>query len=349
MRYPILMGLALLIVAPASGQAPAALEAKQEAAPPAAEKLISIDVKNARFDDAMLALAKQGHFNFVSDSYYSEEALPRIQIDAVPVSVAMKKLAELYERKIVSINGVFVLSHRKGLILLGRDEISRTQYESTWLTEGQCSIKPLAKIRVGTASLEIKLEMTLPPFVAIEANATPALNFVRKLSAACDWPVLLDSKQNLGDRRLSAYFEQTTPGQAAEALTVLFHAGQRVVIAQSDAQVKQDAALFAKMTDQRSPRNKSSDLLLPQIMKRLTKAQLDSYNKGEQVEIPVASLPADLQKVAMEYVALSVAGLDDHPEFPRPDPARGYSLMLASYNAGIGIIAYAADGTRLGF
>ena len=347
MRNLILTGLALLAVVPAFAQVPNAPEAKQTPVPAAAAKLVSIDVKDARFSDAILALAKQGHFSFVADAYLVDFPVKRVQIEAIPLDVAIQRVAELFERKISKVNGVYILSHSRRVLVIKQDEFQKTQYASTWTIAGQLSINPITKIRAGTTTLEIKPEMMLPSFVSVEANAIAFYRFAEQMAAVTDSVILLN--KDLAERRLSAYFERTTPGEAAEAIATLFHARQRITIEQSDAQIKQDAAALAEIADQRTPSHKASDVLLPKIVALLSAEQIRAYNQGKDVAIPLVSLPADLQKMAMDYVALCIAELEKTPDFPHPDPAKGFSLNLRITNATISVDAFAADGTRLGF
>lgn len=338
--------LALLPVASAYGQTPVVTK-NVPAAPPASMKPVSIDVKEARFGDAILALAKQGHFSFVADAYLLDFPLPRVQIEQAPVNIAIKKLAELYDRKITVVNGVFILSRNKRELVALQDKYQQSNYGQIWASDGEVSIKPIIQIPNGTALLKIKPEMMLPSFVSIEANSVAVSKFTGKLSSATDW--LIFPKNDFAERRLSAYFERTTPGEVAEAITTLFHARQRVVIEQSDAQVKQDAAQLTELTDKRSPRDKASNALLPQILKALTTDQRDKYDAAEQVEISVSKLPAAMQKSIVDFITLAVAELDKTSGFPHPDPTKGYSLMIWSRNTGISVFGSAQDGTRLGF
>ena len=347
MRNVMFAFLALLAATAAYGQSPAASDNAAPAAPSAVAKTVSIDVKEARFSDAMLALAKQGHFSFVADAYLLDSPLPRVQIEKAPIHVAIQKLAELYNRKITFVNGVFILSRNKRELAIEQDKFQQSNYGQKWQSEGEIAIKPITTLRVGEKMVAVKPSDLLPTFVSIEANSVAVSHFTAKINEATNW--LIFPGNDLAERRLSAYFEQTTPGEAAEAVSVLFHARQRVVIEQSDAQAKQDAAQLAEWGDQRTPLDKATVTLLPQILKALPADQRDKYNAGEQVEIPISKLPVALQKSALDYIALSVAELSKMPDFPPPDPTKGYSLMIWRRNTRISVFGSAPDGTRLGF
>ena len=251
MRNIISTALLLFAAAPIFAQVPDAPEAKPTPALAAAETRVSIDVRDARFSDAILALAKQGHFSFVADAYLGDFPVKRVQIEAVPLDMAIQKVAELFERKISKVNGVYILSHSRRVLAIGQDEFRRTQYASIWATAGELTVKPITTLQTGPTTIEIKPGMILPPFASVEANAVSAFRFAEKLSDATDGAIYI--KKDLAERRLSAYFERTTPGEAAEAVATLFHARQRITIEQSDAQVKQDATTLTDMNDQRDP------------------------------------------------------------------------------------------------
>ena len=341
--------------------------AQQPAAPtlPVAKKtepIVSFDLKHPKLSDIVTLLGQKYHVNIVTDAYVIDPAgdgVDSVVLKDVPMSKALPQLAMLFHRDMEVIYNVIVWRHPQWYVPLQYEQFEAAHGRPVWQNAGKAQARREQLPTVGSKPLvppgkpdaDAVSDDDLPArLITLEVEESSAHDVARVLSSTSAWGVSVD--QDSEDRRVNMQLHSVTPAQAAELLTLVLNARQRIVIGQSEAQKRLAAKGMKDYINPRSVRDKQSDAIKAELRKAMTKEQQDKLANNERVNFNLKDLPASLQKQAMDYISGCIEDIRksgiDLPDF---DLSRGYQLVVgpAIFGPGIGVIAYTADGMLYGF
>jgi hypothetical protein len=321
----------------------------KEAAP---EPLVTLELKQATLADVVEALGKQYRLNILADAYLNDLTLPHVKVEQVPLGMAVSRLAALYQRQVFSRNGVLVLRHHRWHLRREQERFRMRPYRVTWTTPGRILVEDAEKPTSSSATKPVRGAARFFPFLHVEARDAPVHRTLEIVSQSCGWAIRLDPAHQ--ERRMSAYLSRVTPGQLVESVTLLLFSGQEVLIGQSPSQKREEARLLAEATDSRSEREKLSDELTPDLLNLLSPKQREKLARGEEVALPLNSLPEGIRERALEYVQVRMDGLiKSQPDFAdKMDRSRlsDFSVvLLPSPSTVIGVNGFSKDGRFVGF
>jgi len=307
------------------------------------ERLVSLDLPNARLAQVVEALGKTHGINIVADAY-SDDMRVSVKVTDIPLRMALPQLASLYERRAQIVNGIVVLRHQDWFRRPEQEKFSTKHYQLRWKDQGKVTVRTAAQGISGTtastvatlglaarANLSATLAVTPGAAAApvqlmdVDATAAPLGAVTQPLAAQAGWSIFLEP--TLQNRRVSVSLRRVTPGQALEALTLLLNARQEVRVSQSDEQKQQEADLLARYADERPDWLKKSDALKEDLMALLTPEQRASLDNNEVVPLALDSLSPAARARAQDYINVlagnSKINLDQFKTFMleiRPEP-----------------------------
>lgn len=293
---------------------------------------ISLSMTHVTVADVVTKLGQEYGVNIISDAFTRDQVpLGKVEVDNVPRQTALRNLAGLFGRQMITVNGIVVWRDSHVPALVREDAYTAQHYKNLdWHDKGFVSIsrvaqenlnKPQSSPTAHTASLTSSPTASSTPadaepakLLSVEAVTDPVQEVAATLSKQIGWNVTIDKA--LQDRRITAQLHSVTPGAALEALTVLLNSAQTVQIAQTDAQRQEAAKALAAYDDKRSPRQKASDELKKKLLPKLTDQQMAALQTGQSVQFPIGQMSGDLKQEAMQYVGLAAEETDNTANCP---------------------------------
>ena len=329
------------------------------------EVLPSIVLENTTYADALATISKKWNINIVSDVYVTELPVKSLRLEKIePTNVvsALRELAAVSDRTTQHINGIYVLRTRTLPHRLGIERFNLQNTAIRWANSGQIVVRRLVENKVSLTPVlsrvqedsltaaetifavrdeaEKQPKRLLPAkLLSLDVKSASMMRVAEQFSQVSGHSLSFGNA--LSERRIIAQISAATAGQIIEALTFLTNARQRTVIEQTDNQL----ALEAESLDDRGLRVKLSDVLRKKLAPLLTaeqKAKLGS----EEVSLKVKDLPADIQKMALDYMRSSC------PTGMTLDSSRLMDfdiVFLPPPSVGLGVNGWAEDIGKIGY
>ncbi len=263
-----------------------------------------LELKQASLADVVEALGKRYRLNILADAYLNDLTLPHVKVEQVRLGMAVSRLASRYQRQVFSRNGVLVLRHHRWHLRREQEKFRMLPYRVTWATPGRILVEDAEKLASSSATKPVGGAARLFPSLQVETREAPIQKTLEIVSPLCGWAIRLDPAHQ--DRRMSAFLPLVTPGQLAEGVKLLLFSGQEVLIGQSPSQKREEARLLAEATDSRSEAEKRTEELTPDLLNLLSPEQRERPARGDQVALPLNSLPAGIRERALKYVQMGV-------------------------------------------
>lgn len=248
------------------------------------ERKVSFSLQNPRLPDVMAELSRHSGLSIVADAYGPDYPVRELNIVEVPLSVAVRELASLYEREAFVTDGVIVMRHRFWATHIRRPVVDPTLPKP--VSAGELTLKEMN----GTRTLAGSVKNTTVGVVCRQVTQSTGVKFSAQ-------PPLLE-------RPVSIFAADLTTTQLAGAIGELFNGSAEVTIKQSREQREREDALDRQMQDTRSPSRKVSDELRAELAKLLTPEDLQVLKSGQRAPIPVERLPAKVRKFAENYARM---------------------------------------------
>ncbi len=257
-----------------------------QAQAPSVEPHISLNLQNATFPQICKALLAKTDLNLLAELHLVHEPFANLDIQNKPVSSALCEIAEMFQREVIPVNHTTVLRSPRWAYRRLLDRQSVAQGYIPRPSEGKVEVKvqrsPAGVVRVD-----------------VEANGVSVGRLVQSLAKQTGWVVRVE--RELQDVRVLARWKGASVSEVLEALTVLLNSAQEVAIGRSEEAKRQEEEQMAEVLDSRTPSEKATEKLLPELLKLLTPEELARYQQGETVEISSKRVPTALFSQVMDY------------------------------------------------
>jgi hypothetical protein len=257
--------------------------------PASTERRINLQVQSATFTKVCDALARQYSLNIIAELHVANNPpASNVEIKDLSEPKAVATLAEYYGREVIFTGKAYILRSKRWAVRREQDRLGIMNYGLKWSNTGKVSIST-------KTTPEGLLRMDV---VATEA---PLSRFAQEFSKQTGW--LLHVEKELEQIRLLIRWNDASPGELLEALTVLLGARQTVRIDRSEEQKRRDLHQLEAAADARSEEEKESEQLLPKLLAVLNEEEKQRWLNGERLSVPLSRLPSETFTQAYDYAA----------------------------------------------
>ncbi len=246
-----------------------------QAQAPSVEPRISLNLQNATFPQICEALLAKTDLNLLAELHLAHEPFANLDIQNKPVSSALREIAEMFQREVIPVGNTTVL------------RTNRWAYRR-WLDRQTVAQGYTRRPSAGKVEVKVQRSPAGVMRVDVEANGVSVGRLVQSLAKQTGWVVRVE--RELQDVRVLARWKGASVSEVLEALTVLLNSAQEVAIGRSEEAKRQEE----EQLDQRTPDEKATEKLLPELLKLLTPEELAQYQRGERVELSSKRIPTEL-------------------------------------------------------
>jgi hypothetical protein len=257
--------------------------------PASTERRINLQVQSATFTKVCDALARQYSLNIIAELHVANNPpASNVEIKDLSEPKAVATLAEYYGREVIFTGKAYILRSKRWAVRREQDRFGIVNYGLKWITAGKVTI---ATKTTSEGLLRLDVEVT-------EASLSA---FAQEFSKQTGW--LLHVEKELDQIRLLIRWNDASPGELLEALTVLLGARQTVRIDRSEEQKRRDLHQLEAAADARSEEEKESEQLLPKLLAVLNEEEKQRWLNGERLSVPLSRLPSETFTQAYDYAA----------------------------------------------
>jgi len=257
--------------------------------PASTERRINLQVQSATFTKVCDALARQYSLNIIAELHVANNPpASNVEIKDLSEPKAVATLAEYYGREVIFTGKAYILRSKRWAVRREQDRFGIVNYGLKWITAGKVTI---ATKTTSEGLLRLDVEVT-------EASLSA---FAQEFSKQTGW--LLHVEKELEQIRLLIRWNDASPGELLEALTVLLGARQTVRIDRSEEQKRRDLHQLEAAADARSEEEKESEQLLPKLLAVLNEEEKQRWLNGERLSVPLSRLPSETFTQAYDYAA----------------------------------------------
>ncbi len=247
------------------------------------DRKVTFQLAMARLPDVLSVLVGETGMAALADAYPDDATAPVLNVEGVPLEVAVRQLARLYRRE------VSVVDH----VLVFRD--------ATWFTRLR-EPNPLFKWRTppsGWGQVDVFQEAGEPTGLVAEVRDISVRLLALRVARLLKREFAVDA--SIADRRVSLSATKITPTSLAGALEFLLNGSAGITLRQTRDQRSSEDAQYLKAQDDRSAEQKLSDELKKDLARILKPEQQQALHENRSVEVPFDELPPDVRRRAERY------------------------------------------------
>lgn len=254
---------------------------------------------------------------------------------------ALEALAQLTNRTVLQMNGLYVLRHKRWAV--GQE----------WAARPTSRRYPTGSIKLIPVDRPADTGFALPAqFVSVSAVGASCGSIVELMRKRGDWSVRVDPA--VAPRQVVAFAERIAPSLLLGGIAYLLNSGPEVVLRPSKEQLAYEALDALELPDDMKKRKIASDPLRARLAALMTPEQKRQLESGEFVPFTVGELPTDLRKQALDYLKLCYQ--NDSKIIPPPDwdKSMSFQVRMTPQNAGkwwsiLSAMTLSEDGSRYFF
>ncbi|GIV17452.1 MAG: hypothetical protein KatS3mg022_2887 [Armatimonadota bacterium] len=143
--------------------------------------------------------------------------------------------------------------------------------------------------------------------VFVKAIAVPLSKFCERFSKETGWQ--LQVEPDLQAVRIFAKWQSVSPGEVVEAISLLLRSEVQVFFSrsveqkQAEQRALEEEASLAERAKIVHTRAEYTEQLLPELLNELTPEELERFQQGQEVEVPVSRLSPGLSDRALRFAA----------------------------------------------
>ena len=312
---------------------------------------ISLSKSEMALPEILKELNQKYNLNFIFDVYTSEIFPRGIKIESLTIPQAMQLIASVYNRKIIFINGIYILrSPNWAKQAQYQEEIATgkrpAQAIDQWPDAGSVTVE--------RHDAPENLDLPLPAKdISVRAERVSATRFMSELMAKSLWRVRTDP--SIKDRRFSVFVSHVAPGILIEDIGYLLNAGPEITLRPTPLNLALLEDEQSELPEDWRKRKRLSDKIKGDLEKLLTPADKERIAQGDFAAIPVNKMPKELQGRVLDYLNQCVT-LMGGDTVPLPDGGRSqdFAIRFKPRSSGLawevlGAMVIGANGTEYYF
>ncbi|GIV15779.1 MAG: hypothetical protein KatS3mg022_1214 [Armatimonadota bacterium] len=257
-----------------------------------------------RFVQILQQLSSKMSDGLLAECYYSDELLMPPNATALRSSVDIQSVAAAYHREIVRTGNTYIVRPSPQAPPTFGTTFKRKQEQRN------ASLFPSAWWRgTGYDQMEIRARKSEEGVVRVfvKAIAVPLSTFCERFSKETGWQLQVEPE--LQAVRIFAKWQSVSPGEVVEAISLLLRSEVQVSFSRSAEQKQaeqralEEEASLAEQAKATYTRAKYTEQLLPELLSELTPEELERFQQGQEVEVPVSRLSSGLQDRALRFAA----------------------------------------------
>lgn len=245
-----------------------------------------------RFSQVLERFAEQQQVNLLADylAYEESGAVPEASI--LRESPTLENILQVYGRSVARVGSTLVL--RK--MPFAFDEYLQYNEERSLRIFGDLAWRD-GRLEVRSQKSE---DGTMK--ITIRASGIPLKQLCEQFQKETGWRLEIDPE--LQNTRIFARWRSVSPGEVVEAISVLLQTEVETKLMLTEAQKEARKQAKAQLLKENplAERWRRSDELLQDLLALLSPEEMETFKRGERVDLPLSRLPADVYERALQYV-----------------------------------------------
>lgn len=250
-----------------------------------------------RFSQVLERFVEQQQVNLLADYLAYEESGSVPEASILRESPTLENILQVYGRSVARVGSTLVL---RKMPFAFEDEYLRYNEERSLRIFGDLVWRD-GRLEVSSKKSE---DGTMK--ITIRASGIPLKQLCEQFQKETGWKLEIDPE--LQNTRIFARWRSVSPGEVVEAISVLLQTEVETKLmlteAQKEARKRAKARLLKE--DPLAERWRRSDELLQDLLALLSPDEMETFKRGERVDLPLSRLPADVYERALQYVGFAM-------------------------------------------